>query len=249
LQRDDRARKLTTKTLKKQQAEWALGSSLAAHAEEDAVMFTDEFIVHYVNRIEQRIVDSSQLPGCFVVKIMVDPEPNAYSLPGGFVYLTTGLIEVAESEGQLAAALAHETAHVTARHMTRFVAETRIWGRLALFSGPAGYLLRRYMGPFFMLSFVRQDELEADQLGLRYHNAAGYDTLEFCRMLQNATPEDDQNETFLERLRDAHPRTSVRVKRLQSISRNLQWAQTGNLVSTNEFQDMKARFATLNVSQ
>lgn len=240
---------LQEKTLKTQQTEWAVGSKLAADAEQHTEMVTNEFIVQYVNRIEQTIVDGSGLAGCFVVKIIIDPEPNAYSLPGGFIYLTTGLIDVTESEAQLAAALAHETAHVTARHLTRFRTQARIWNRLALFSGPAGYFLRPYLGPLLMFGVIRRQELEADRIGLRYQTAAGYESLEFCRLLQSAISENDEGESFLERLTDTHPATKVRVRRLQSLIRTLISPRSGYIVNTNEFELMKTRFAALPIPQ
>ena len=234
-----------SKTLKAQQAEWALGRKLAATAEQNAVMLSDELILRYVNRIEATIVDRSGLPGCFVVKIIVDSEPNAYSLPGGFVYLTTGLIDAVDSEGQLAAALAHETAHITARHLIRFETERRIYGRLALFSSPAGYILRRYLGPLFMFGFVRRQEFQADQLGMRYHVAAGYDSLEFFSLLRKLVPEDEDSETFFERLTDTHPTTKARLKRLTSNALNSEAPQAGYLVNTSDFQEVKTRFVIL----
>ena len=234
-----------SKTLKSQQAESALGRKLAASVEQNAVMLSDELIVRYVNRIEANIVDSSGLPGCFVVKIMVDPEANAYSLPGGFVYLTTGLIDASESEAQLGAALAHETAHITARHLIRFETERRIYGRLALFSSPVGYILRRYLGPLFMFGLVRRQEYEADQLGMRYYIAAGYDSLEFFSLLQKLVPEDEETETFFDRLTDTHPTTKARLKRLSSIAQNSAAPQASYLVNTSEFQEVKTRFAIL----
>jgi beta-barrel assembly-enhancing protease len=231
--------------LKTQQTEWAFGSKLAANAEQNVEMITDVFIVEYLNQLEQRIVNRSELPGCFVVKILIDPEPNAYSLPGGFIYVTSGLVQIAESEAELAGALAHETAHVTLRHMTRFQAQTRIWRRFALFSSPVGYLLRRYLGPPVMFSMIRKEEFEADRLGMRYQMTAGYDYLEFCRLLQRAIPDRETRTPLLERLYDTHPETRSRVKRLQSLSRHSTSTPVDYLVNSSEFDAMEIRFANL----
>lgn len=179
-QLDTRIGYFTSKSLKRQQADWAIGRKLAANTEQNAVILFDESIVRYVNQIEQSIVDSAGLPGCFVVKILVDPEPNAYSLPGGFVYLTTGLIEMADSEGQLAAALAHETAHVTARRLERLEAETRIYGRLALFSSPAGFsrdMSYIVLRPYWNVppSILRSEIVPAIQRDRQYTAKKGYE--------------------------------------------------------------------------
>jgi len=107
---------------------------------------------------------------------------------------------VIDSEGELVAALARETGHVTARHETRITTQEHIWGRLALVGGPAGYALRRYLGPLLMFKLVRNSEFEADRIGFRYQIAAGYDPLEFCRLLQIAFADGEEKEAFLDRL-------------------------------------------------
>jgi predicted Zn-dependent protease len=235
----------TKNWLKTQQAEWALGSRLAANAEQNVEMISDSFVVQYVNQLEQKIVSRAELPGCFVVKILIDPEPNAYSLPGGFIYVTSGLVQIAESEGELAGALAHETAHVTLRHMSKLQTQSRIWRRFALFSNPAGFLLRRYLGPLVLFSMIRKEEFEADQLGTQYLAAAGYDILEFSNLLQSAIPEDETRASLLDRLYDSHPQTKSRVKRLQYLSRHSMLPQVDYLVNTSDFEQMKSRFANL----
>jgi predicted Zn-dependent protease len=235
----------TGRKKKRQQMEWDLGQQLAADAEQNAVMITDDFIVQYVNRLEQKIVSRSDLPGCFVVKILVDPEPNASSLPGGFIYVTTGLLALSDSEGELAAALAHETAHVTAQHMTHFLTQSRIWGHVASWTGPPGFLLRRYVGPILTFSLIRRDEFQADRLGLSYQVASGYDPEEFCTLLQKAIPQSGKGGPLFERLYNSHPATDERVKRLKSLRRRTMSPQADYLVTTGEFQEMKARFARI----
>jgi predicted Zn-dependent protease len=225
--------------LKTQQAEYGLGSRLAADVEQQKELISDAFILQYINHLEQKVTRSSELPGCFVVKVLSDPEPNAYSLPGGFIYVTAGLIDLIDSEGELVAVLAHETGHVTARHQTRIESETHSWGRLALVAGPAGYALRRYLGPLLMLKLVRNSEYEADRLGLRYTVASGYDPLEFGRLLQTAFADEQENDSFLDRLYDSHPPTKTRVERLQAAIPRLLTPKAGYIVNASEFTQMK----------
>ena len=237
-------RKLAQKNLSQQRAEYARGSRLAADVEQNYELVTDDAIIRYLNRLEQTLTGSSQLSGCFVVKVLSDSEPNAYSLPGGFIYLTTGLIDVIENEGELVAALAHETAHVTARHQTRFDAQARVWGRLALVGGPAGYALRRYLGPLVASKLVRNEEFEADRVGLRYDVASGYDPVEFSRLLQTAFS-DEGEESFLDRLYDTHPPTKTRIQRLQKDTRLLLAPESSYIANTGEFADVKMRLAKI----
>jgi predicted Zn-dependent protease len=241
--------KLVQKNLREQRAEYALGSKLAADVEQHIELMKDDFIVHYVNRLEQKIARSSSLLGCFVVKVLSDPWANAYSLPGGFIYVTTGLIDMVEDEDELAATLAHETAHVTARHLTGLDSEARIWGRLALAAGPLGFGLRRYLGPLLLSKLLRNKEFEADRLGLQYDIASGYNPLDFCRILQLAFPEGEDSESFVERLYDTHPPTDARVDRLQRATTLLQGPRTGYIANGSEFVQMKLRLAILKTAK
>ena len=235
------ASKATQNDFKTWQAEWAFGRKLAVDMEQNVEMVTEEFTVTYVNRLEQKLVSSSNLRGCFVVKVLHDPEPNAYSLPGGFIYITTGLIQLAGSEAQLVAALAHETAHVSARHLTRLDAQMHVWGHAALFAGPVGYAMRRYLGPVLILKLVRNKEFEADRLGLQFDIASGYDPNEFCRLLEVVFP-DGTNESVVDRLHESHPSTSSRIERLRSAIRR---ARISNecIVDSSSFAEMKLHLA------
>jgi len=229
------------------QAEWAFGRKLADDMEQNNQLITDDFTVRYVNRLQQELVASSNLQGCFVVKVIHDPDPNAYSLPGGFIYITSGLIQLADSESELIAALAHETAHVTARHLTRLDSKMHVWGHVALFAGPAGYAMRRYLGPLLILKLVRNKEFEADQLGLKYHVATGYDPNEFCRLLEVVFP-DVANESLINRLYASHPTTSSRIERLRSALGRAK-VRSDYVVDSSSFVEMKFRLAAFIATQ
>lgn len=229
---------------RQQEAEWALGNKLAAQVEQYASLIADSTVTEYLNRIEQNIVHTSDLDGCFVVKVINDVEPNAYSLPGGFLYVNSGLILTADNEAELAAALAHETGHVTARHLTTIEHKRRLWGRLAWAGGPAGYLARRLLGPILTMKLLRNAEFEADHLGLAYQNASRYDPAEFARLLQTAYPQDGKPPSFVERLVDSHPSTEARIKHLRTSARFLT-VPVEYLVDTSEFQEIKLRVAAI----
>jgi len=223
------------------QAEWEFGRKLAADMEKKVEVVTDELTVTYVNRLEQKLVASSNLRGCFVVKVLHDPEPNAYSLPGGFIYITTGLIQLTDSEAQLVATLAHETGHINARHLTRLDAQMHLWEHVALFAGPVGYAVRRHFGPMLILKLVRSKELEADRLGLQYLTATGYDPNEFCRLLEVVFP-DRENESGVDRLSQSHPSTASRIERLRSAIKRVR-VPNEYIVDSSSFAEMKVHLA------
>jgi len=227
------------------QAEWKTGSELAVKIEQDSTVVEDPILMAYVNSLELAIVRRSGLHGCFLVKILDSSEVNAFSLPGGFLYLTSGLILIAESEGELAAALAHETGHVTARHFAKIENKMRIGRRVALAAGPAGYLVRRLLGPLLTKKLIRNTEFEADQLSLQYQNASGYDPREFSRLLQNTLQGQDKPRSFVERLFDTHPLMSTRIKRLDKMKNRLPPETIDQPTDTSKFKQAKARLATL----
>ena len=187
----------------------------------------------------------SDLQGCFLVKILDDPEANAFSLPGGFLYITTGLLLVADSEGELTAALPHETGHVTARHFARIDQKRRVWGRVALAGGPVGYLARRLFGPLLMRKLIRNSEFEADQLSLQYQSASGYDPHEFSRLLKNAFQDQGKAPSFVDRLLNTHPLTSTRIKRLDKVRDRLLPETMNQPVDASRFLHAKERLAAL----
>ena len=227
------------------QAEWAAGNQLAAKVEREETLIADPVITEYLNRLEQKIVRSSDLNGCFLVKLLYDAEVNAYALPGGFLYVTSGLILLADSEDQLTSALAHETGHVTARHFAKIQRQQRIGARLALASGPPGYLVRRLFGPLLTRKLIRNAEYEADRLSLKYQSASGHDPRQFSRLLNNARQAEGKPGSFVARLFDSHPPIKARIKRLDRIGNRLPQATMDYSVDKANFHRAKDRLSFL----
>ena len=224
------------------QAEWISGRKLAADAERHLDLISDPYISDYLNRLEQVIVLNSQLKGCFVVKLVNDVEANAYSFPGGFLYVTSGMILDAENEAQLVAALAHETGHVAARHFSKMEAQKRFWRRVSLAGGPAGHVLGRPIGSLLTYKLLRNAEFEADRLALKYEAASGYDPLELARLLQDLSEQEGKPASYFPRLFDTHPSTDARIMRVTQAANRLRY-QTDSLVDTSEFHELKRQVA------
>jgi len=225
------------------QTEWAAGKKQAAVFERHMILIREPAITEYLNHLEQAIVSDSHLRGCFVVKLVNDGETNAYSLPGGFLYVTAGLILNADNEAELLGALAHETGHVTARHHTKIEARRKIWRRLSLAAGPAGYVLRWPLGSLFIQKLSRNAEFEADRLALQYQSASGYDPIEIAHLLQDAFAQGREPTSFLTRLFDAHPSTDSRIKRVTQATGRYPQSEAGYVVDTSEFHEVKRHVA------
>ena len=226
------------------QAEWISGKKLAADIERHVALISDPYLTEYLNRLEQAIVLKSHLRGCFVVKLVNDVDANAYSFPGGFLYMTTGMILEAENEADLIAALAHETGHVAARHFTKIETRRRIWSRFSWVGGPPGYALGWSLGGLSALKQSRNAEFEADRLALDYLAASGYDPVELARLLQDLLQQEGRPASFFSRLLDTHPSTDSRIKRVTRALGHLQ-SQTQYVVDTSEFHEVKRQVADL----
>src|ERR1700674_4915874 len=162
--------------------EIALGKQMAQEVERQAKIIDDPIVAEYVNRVGQNIVRNSDCKVPFTIKVVEDESINAFALPGGFFFVNTGLILSADDEAELAGVMAHETAHVCARHGT----ENESKGQLVQFAsiplifmgGVGGFAIRQAAGlviPISFLQFSRKDEAEADYLGLQYMYKTGYD--------------------------------------------------------------------------
>jgi hypothetical protein len=224
-------------------AEWTSGKRVSADFERRVALISEPSITEYLNRLEQAIVLNSHLRGCFVVKLVNDVEANAYSLPGGFLYVTAGLILDSDNQAELVAALAHETGHVTARHLTKIEARRRIWRRLSVAGGPVGYALGWQLGTLFTLKLLRNAEFEADRLALKYQTASGYDPMELAHLFQDAFQQEGKPASFFVRLFDSHPSTNTRIKRVRQATSRYPQIQTDYVVDTSEFHEVKMRVA------
>ena len=99
-----------------QDKEIAIGRQLAAQVEQQAKMVDDPMVTEYINRIGQNVVLHSDAKVPFTIKVIDTDEVNAFALPGGFFFVNKGLILAADNEAELAGVMAHEIAHVAARH-------------------------------------------------------------------------------------------------------------------------------------
>ncbi len=172
--------------------EIAIGRRDDALVRKQYQVYPDKALQDYINRVGQRLARDSDRPNLqYHFTVLDSPEVNAFALPGGYVYITRGILAYLNSEAELAAVLGHEIGHVAARHGVRqqSAAEAANLGlSIASIFVPeintnVGYNLSNILGGALLSGYGREHELEADRLGAKYMARADYDPQAMIKVL------------------------------------------------------------------
>ena len=232
--------------------EIAIGKQLAQEVERQAKLIDDPVISEYVNRLGQNLVRNSDAKVPFTIKVIDTEDVNAFALPGGFFFVNSGLILKADTEAELAGVMAHEIAHVAARHGTRQATRGEV-AQLAtipliFMGGWAGFGARQATSvllPVGFLKFSRGFESEADMLGLQYMYKAGYDPEAFVDFFEKIESLEKKKPGTMSKLFSTHPLTDDRIVAAQKNIQDLLKARPEYVVTTSEFNDVKSRLSML----
>src|SRR5580700_2215290 len=232
--------------------EIAIGKQMAQQVERQAKIIDDPTIAEYVNRVGQNLVRNSDAKVPFTIKVIDTEDVNAFALPGGFFFVNSGLILKADTEAELAGVMAHEIAHVAARHGTRQATRGQV-AQLAtipliFMGGWAGYGIRQAASvllPVGFLQFYRAFESEADMLGLQYMYKTGYDHEDFVDFFEKIESLEKKKPGTMAKVFSTHPPTDDRIIAAQKNIQELLKARPEYVVTTSEFNDVKGRLAML----
>jgi beta-barrel assembly-enhancing protease len=232
--------------------EIAMGKQFAQELERQAKIIDDPVISEYVNRVGQNLVRNSDVKVPVIIKVLDAEEINAMALPGGFFYVNAGLIMKAESESELAGVMAHEIAHIAARHGTRQATRGEIVNLstipLIFMGGWTGYGIRQAASiliPMGFLQFSRSFESEADMLGLQYLYKAGYDPTSFVDFFEKIQSDEKKKPGTMAKIFSSHPPTDDRIKAAQKNIQEMLEARPEYVVTTSEFNDVKGRLIAM----
>ena len=232
--------------------EIGLGKQLAQEVERQAKIIDDPVVAEYVNRVGQNLVRNSDAKVPFTIKVLDSEEVNAFALPGGFFFVNSGLMLKAESEAELAGVMAHEIAHVAARHGTKQATKGQIVNYatipLIFMGGWTGYAIRQGVGlaiPLGFLKFTQTMETDADYLGLQYLYKSGYDPTAFVDFFEKIQSLEKKKPGTLAKIFSSHPPTDNRIKSAQDEIQKILVAKPEYVVNTSEFNDVKNRLAML----
>ncbi|MEW5975472.1 MAG: M48 family metallopeptidase [Acidobacteriota bacterium] len=232
--------------------EMALGRALSQEIERHSKLMDDPIVTEYINRLSQNLVRNSDAKVPFTVKVIDSDEINAMALPGGFLYVNSGLITAADAEAEVAGVIAHEIAHVTARHATEQQTKATLVNYasipLIFVGGGLGQILSNAVGfliPLQFLQFSRKAETEADYLGLQYMYKAGYDPTGFVSFFEKLQAKDKKAPGKLAVAFSTHPPTTDRIEKTEVNIATVLPERDQYIVNTSEFDAVKARLLAL----
>src|SRR5215467_13848904 len=211
-------------------------------------LYRDPQLERYVTEVGNRVLATSHLrragteeqfrntPVTFT--ILDSPIINAMALPGGYIYITRGMLAHLNDEDQLASVLAHEIGHVAARHAARQAWQQQIGQGLLL----GGAVLSQGLGlpaqgilnlggmatQLFLLRYSREDELEADKLGVEYATAAGYDSREVIGLFQTLDRMQEKEGQAMPSFLATHPNPGDRIQRIRELTSAVRDTRTRN---------------------
>lgn len=227
--------------------EVAIGRQFAQEIDRSAKLVDDPVIAEYINRVGQNLVLHSDAKVPFTIKVVDSDEVNAFALPGGFFYVNKGLILTADNEAELAGPMAHEIAHVAARHGVEQASKGQIvnWGTLPLvfLGGWGGFAIQQAAAlaiPLGFLKFSRAAEEEADLFAAQYMWAAGYDPHALVTFFEKLQAKEKKKPGTMSKIFSTHPVVGDRIVHVNSLISRFP-DRSEYTISTSEFESVKRR--------
>ena len=231
-----------------------MGREFAQQVENSSHVITDPIVNEYVNRLGQNLARNSDTHLPFTIKILDIEEPNAFALPGGFMYVHAGTILLAEDESELAGVMAHEIGHVAACHAARQAtrgtfASLAMIPLIVMTGGLAGIGINEAANiafPATFSKFSRNFEAQADYLGIQYAYKSGYDPTGMINFFERLEALEKKRPGFKQKLLyQDHPQTPDRIEKSQHEIATILPPREQYMVDSSDFQMVKKRLALI----
>ena len=222
-----------------------LGQENAAQVRKQMAVIRDPFLNEYVTRVGKRLVSAQEAQESgfpFTFEVVADPSINAFALPGGPMFINTGLLRAVDNEAQLAGVMGHEMSHVILRHSTnqaskdKFIELPAVLGSEMAGNSMLGKVAALGLGfgaNSVLLKFSRSAESQADLMGSHLMAEAGYNPMEMARFFEKLNAQGGHGLQFL----SDHPNPDNREKAIEAEAHRLPQQNYG--YETGEFQRMK----------
>jgi predicted Zn-dependent protease len=216
-------------------------------------LITDPMVNEYVNRLGQNIVRNSDSKLPFTIKVLDVEEPNAFALPGGYMFVNAGTLLMADDESEVAGVMAHEIGHVAACHAARGATRSTM-AQLAMIpvvimtGGLAGIGVNQAANfgiPAVFSKFGRNFEAQADYLGVQYAYKAGYDPNGMINFFEKLQALEKRRPGFAMKLYGDHPQTPDRISQSQREIGTILPPREQYIVSSSDFEQAKKRLALI----
>lgn len=230
-----------------------MGQEFAQQVEQTSHLITDPVVNEYVNRLGQNLARNSDTHLPFTIKILDVEEPNAFALPGGYMFVNAGTLLLADDESELAGVMAHEIGHVAACHAARGatrgnLAQIAMIPVLIMTGGVAGIGVNEAANlgiPAAFSKFSRGFEAQADYLGVQYLYKAGYDPNGMLNFFEKLQALEKKRPGMVTKLYGDHPQTPDRIAKSQQEINTILPPRDQYIVTSSEFDQVKKRLALI----
>jgi beta-barrel assembly-enhancing protease len=230
-----------------------IGAEFSRQVEATSHLITDRVVNEYINRLGQNLARNSDSRLPFTIKVLDIEEPNAFALPGGFMYVHAGTILLADNEAELAGVMAHEIGHVAACHAARqatrgTLASLAVIPLILTTGGLAGIGVNEAANlavPAAFSKFGRSFEAQADYLGVQYAYKAGYDPNGMIDFFEKLAALEKKRPGFVTKVYQDHPATPDRIGKSQHEIATILPPRDQYIVDSSDFETVKRRLALI----
>lgn len=230
-----------------------MGQEFAKQVEQSSHVITDPFVNEVINRLGQNLQRNSDTHLPFTIRILDVEEPNAFALPGGYMFVNAGAILLADDESEMAGVMAHEIGHVAACHAARgatrgALAQMAMIPVIIMTGGVAGLGVgeaANYGVPAVFRKFSRGFEAQADYLGIQYMYKAGYDPNGMLNFFEKLQALDKKRPGVYVKLYGDHPQTPDRIAKSQEEIGKVLPPREQYMIDSSEFEQAKKRLALI----